>query len=98
VIHVVAIIAANPGRRTFVLDEFEKMRLLTLKEAGCVQYDPVVDTGNGDLIGPDTFMVIEKWETLASLDAHNTSAHLAAFVNTVKPQLASLKVHVLKPA
>ncbi|AYG59955.1 putative quinol monooxygenase [Rhizobium calliandrae] len=97
-IHVVATLAANPGKRDFILEEFKKMRPATLREDGCIQYEPVVDADGGDKIGPDRFLVIEKWEAPEKLDAHMKSAHLNAFLATVKPALARITVNVLTAA
>ncbi len=49
-------------------------------------------------LGPDTFVVVEKWSSLDTLKAHGASAHMAAYAATVKPLLSSRVIHVLAPA
>ena len=63
-IHVVAIITAKPGQRAAVLEAFAANRPAVLAEAGCIEYGAAVDVENIGTAasGPDTFVVIEKWE------------------------------------
>ena len=82
-IHVVAIITTKPGQREAVLTAFRANVPAVHAEKGCVEYTPVIDAdGAGSSqtpLGPDTFMVIEKWETLEDLRAHAASAHMANY-------------------
>jgi quinol monooxygenase YgiN len=65
-IHVLAIITANPGQRQRVLEAFQANVPAVRAEEGCIEYGAAVDTeGFGGLqtaFGPDTFVVIEKWQ------------------------------------
>ncbi|MCY1563122.1 putative quinol monooxygenase YgiN [compost metagenome] len=47
--------------------------------------------------GPDTFVVIEKWETLAHLQAHAVAPHMAAHGAKTKELVQSKLIHVLEP-
>jgi quinol monooxygenase YgiN len=102
VIHVIAIITAKPGQREAVLAAFRDVIPAVHAEAGCVEYVPVVDIDGGPeslaKIGPDSFMVIEKWESQDALLAHAASAHMAAYGARVKDLLTSRIIHVLTPA
>jgi quinol monooxygenase YgiN len=102
VIHVVAIITTKPGQRDAVLTAFHENIPAVLAEAGCIEYVPVVDVEGGPeslaKIGPDSFMVIEKWESQEALRAHAASAHMAAYASRVKDLLASRVIHVLRQA
>ena len=49
-------------------------------------------------IGPDAFMVVEKWESLDALKAHAASPHMAAYAAKVKDMLATRVIHILTPA
>ncbi len=99
-IHVVAFLTAKPGQRDAVLAAFRANVLAVHAEAGCIEYGPVIDVeGTGrDQVGPDTFVVIEKWESLDALKAHGASPHMAAYAAKTKDLLASRVVHVLQPA
>ena len=48
--------------------------------------------------GPDTFVVIEKWESMDALKAHGAAPHMAAYAAKTKEMIASRVIHVLSPA
>mgnify|MGYP001288615294 CR=1 FL=1 len=102
VVHVVAIITAKPGRRDEVLRAFHLNIPNVHAEEGCLEYGPTIDTvGVGGIqaeIGPDTFVVIEKWQSVEHLKAHATAPHMTKYGAEVKDLLASRVVHVLSPA
>ena len=101
-IHVIAVITAQPGQRGAVLDAFRANMPAVLAEAGCVEYVPVVDAADGPAsqapLGPDAFMVIEKWADMAALAAHAKAPHMAAYGAKVAPLLAGRTIHVLTAA
>ena len=79
-IQVIAILTAKPGEREEVLAAFRANMPAVHAEAGCIEYGPAIDAegGPGAKYGPDTFVVIEKWESLDHLRAHAASPHMAA--------------------
>jgi quinol monooxygenase YgiN len=101
-IHVLAIITAKPGQREEILRHFRANMPAVHAEQGCVEYVPVVDAdGAGRIqtpVGPDTFVVVEKWESMAALQAHAAAPHMAAYAAKVKDLVAGRVVHVLTPA
>ena len=101
-IHVIAIITAKPAKREAILEAFRANMAAVHAEAGCIEYGPAVDAdGVGGLqtpFGPDTFVVIEKWESLDHLKAHAASPHMAAYGAKTRELIASRVVHVLSPA
>lgn len=101
-IHVIAIITAKPGQRESVLEHFRANVPAVHAEQGCLGYEPVVDAeGAGAMqapIGPDAFMVVEKWESLDALKAHAAAPHMAAYGAKVKDMLATRVIHILTPA
>jgi quinol monooxygenase YgiN len=101
-IHVVAIITAKPGQRDTILEAFRGNMPAVHAEDGCIEYGPATDAdGVGPFqtkFGSDTFLVIEKWESLAHLKAHAASAHMAAYGAKTKDLIASRIIHVLSPA
>ena len=100
-IHVVAIITAKPGLRGQVLDAFRANMPAVHAEEGCIEYGPAVDAeGAGSMqskFGPDTFVVIEKWESLEALRAHGRSPHMAAYAAKTREWIASRTIHILEP-
>jgi quinol monooxygenase YgiN len=101
-IHIVAMITAKPGKREAILDLFRANVPNVLAEDGCIEYGPVIDAeGAGALqtpVGSDTFVVIEKWETMAALAAHAKAPHMASYAAAAKDMLAERVVHVLSDA
>jgi|SRR5216683_6941378 quinol monooxygenase YgiN len=100
-IHVLAIITANPGQRDRVLETFRANVAAVRAEEGCIEYGAAVDTedfgGFQTKFGPDTFVVIEKWASAAALKAHAAAPHMAAYGAKTKPMIASRVIHVLSP-
>lgn len=101
-IHVVAIITTQPGKRDEVLNEFRQIVPLVHAEKGWIEYQPVIDaTDAGDAqtaAGNDTFIVIEKWESLADLHAHSASDHMQAYAKKVGGLIADRRIHILSNA
>lgn len=101
-IHVLAFVTAKPGLRERVLDHFRANMPAVHAEQGCVEYEPVMDAPEGgsmqEPLGPDTFVVVEKWATMADLEAHAASSHMAAYGAAVKDLLASRTIRVLTSA
>lgn len=100
-VHVIAIITAKPGQRAAVLDLFAANTPAVLAEDGCIAYGATIDCENAGPIqtkfGEDTFVVIEKWASLAALGAHATSEHMKAYGAATKDMLESRVIHVLSP-
>ena len=102
-IHVVAIVTTKPGQRALVLEAFNANVPAVRAEKGCIEYGAAVDLmpSLGAMqanFGPDTFVVIEKWESPDALRAHAASPHMAAYGAKTKDLIASRVIHVLSPA
>jgi quinol monooxygenase YgiN len=101
-IHVVAVITAKPGKREEILRHFRANVPAVKAEKGCIEYGPAVDAENALALqtkcGPDTFLVIEKWESMEALKAHAAAPHMAAYAAKVKELIASRTIHILSPA
>ena len=99
-IHVVAIITAKPGKRDEILKNFKANVPAVHAEKGCIEYGATVDTDGGPFakFGPDTFVVIEKWESMDALKAHAAAPHMAAYGAKTKEMIASRVIHILSPA
>lgn len=101
-IHVIAIITAKTGMRDAFLREFRAIMPAVHAEKGCIEYAPAIDTPTiGEfqtLFGPDTFVVIEKWDSPEALKAHAVAPHTAEYVAKTKDMISSRVIHVLSPA
>jgi len=100
-IHVVAVITAKPGLRAQMLEAFKANRPAVLAEKGCIEYGATVDAQgmppSKGTFGEDTFVVVEKWETLADLQAHAVAPHMVAYGAKTKEWGAGRVIHVLEP-
>jgi quinol monooxygenase YgiN len=101
-IHVIAVITAKPGMRDSILEAFRANMPAVHAEQGCIEYAPAIDAeGMGRIqtpFGPDTFVAIEKWESVEALKAHGAAPHMAAYAAKTKEMIASRVIHVLSPA
>ena len=101
-IHVIAVITAKPGMRDSILQAFRANVPAVKAEQGCIEYGAAVDIENGPRFqtqyGPDTFLVIEKWESLDALKAHAAAPHMAAYAAKTRDLVASRAIHMLQPA
>ena len=100
-IHVLAIITTKPGQRDTVLQAFRANVPAVHNEKGCIEYGAAIDAeGLGSIqakVGPNTFVVVEKWESVDALKAHAASPHMAAYGAKTKEMIASRVIHVLSP-
>jgi quinol monooxygenase YgiN len=100
-VHVVAVIEAKPGKRAELLAAFQANVPAVHAEDGCIEYAATVDTeGAGPIqtpFGLDTFVVVEKWASLAALQAHAVAPHMKAYGERVKDLIAGRTIHVLSP-
>lgn len=100
-IHVIAVITAKPGKRKAILQAFRANVPAVRAEKGCIEYGAAVDAENALPVqtkwGPDTFLVIEKWESMDALKAHAAAPHMAAYGAKTKEMIASRVIHILSP-
>jgi len=101
-IHVLAIITVKPGMRETILQAFRANMPAVHAEKGCIEYGPAIDAdGAGSIqtrLGPDSFVVVEKWESLDALKAHAASPHMVSYAAKTRDMIASRVIHVLSPA
>jgi len=101
-IHVIAVITAKPGMRESILQLFRANVPAVRAEQGCIEYGAAVDADPAlpfqTKYGPDTFLVVEKWESMDALKAHAAAPHMAAYAGKAKEFIASRVIHILSPA
>jgi quinol monooxygenase YgiN len=101
-VHVLAVITAKPGKREEVLKHFRANVPAVRAEKGCIEYGAAVDAEAALPVqtryGADTFVVVEKWESMDALKAHAAAPHMAAYGAKTKELLASRVIHILSPA
>ena len=101
-IHVIAVITAKPGQRESILTHFRANVPAVKAEKGCIEYGAAVDAEPAlkfqTAFGPDTFLAVEKWESMEALNAHAAAPHMAAYGAKTKEFVASRVIHILQPA
>ena len=101
-IHVIAVITAMPGKREEILRHFRANVPNVHAEKGCIEYGAALDAENALPVqtkwGADTFLVIEKWESMDALKAHAAAPHMAAYGASTRELIASRVIHILSPA
>ncbi len=101
-LNIVAIITTKPGKRAEVLDIFNANVPNVHAEDGCIEYGATVDYENaGDFqteFGDDTFVVVEKWESLDALKAHIKAPHMVEYGQKVKDLQADRRIYIMSDA
>ena len=97
-LHVIAVITAVSGKRPALLEAFTANVPAVRAEAGCLEYAPAIDAEFGVMqtpLGPDTFVVVEKWLDADALRAHGASPHMAAYREKTEGLVADASIYVL---
>ncbi|MBX7167355.1 MAG: antibiotic biosynthesis monooxygenase [Pirellulales bacterium] len=101
-IHVLATIELNPGVRAQFLDEFRRLVPSVLAEEGCIEYGPAIEIATSIPGTPpprdDVVMVVEKWATIAALEAHLVAPHMNDYRGQVKSLVKATRLQVLESA
>ncbi|MCB6184232.1 antibiotic biosynthesis monooxygenase [Leeia sp. TBRC 13508] len=72
-LHLLVMIEVQPGKRNEQIAAFESLRPHVLAESGCLHYELMADQSN-----ENAFVIMEKWENQAALDAHDQMPHMLA--------------------
>ena len=91
-IHVIAVITAKPGQRENILAHARANLPAVRAEKGCIEYGVAIDAEPAlkfqTACGSDTFIFVEKWESMDALKAHAVAPHMvdyAAKIRTSSP-------------
>lgn len=100
-IHVIATIEVQPGKRAEFLAEFAKVIPPTRAEAGCIEYGPTVDLATKFPAQPplreNVVTILEKWRDLPALEQHMTSPHMIEYRSRVAALVQKVTLHVTEP-
>lgn len=100
-IHVIATITCTPGQREAFLVHFRQIIPLVLQERGCIAYAPTVDCVPALAVPTaaraDVAVIVEQWQDLACLKAHQVAPHMTAYRERIKGLVVSVVVQVLDP-
>ena len=99
-ISIIAFVTAKPGMLEKLRERFQANVPLVLAEEGCHEYAGGVDLADGPSfqtrLGPDTFAVIEKWDSAQALARHVASPHMAAFGVDTRDWVTSKVIHIVQ--
>ena len=100
-VHVIAVITAKTGQRESILTHFRANVPAVRAEKGCIEYSAAIDADPALPIqakyGPDSIVVVEKWESIDALKAHGAAPHMAAFGAKTREFIANRAIHILSP-
>ncbi len=101
-IHVIATIELKPGCRDAYLDILRRNVSKVKAEAGCLVYEPTVDTETDipihEKAGDDAVTIIEAWESIDALKNHFKAPHMLSYREEAKDLLKQVSIRVLQPA
>jgi quinol monooxygenase YgiN len=98
---VLASIEVVADRRTEFLKEFHQIVPLVRAEEGCIEYGPTVDAQTGiasQATDTNCVTVVEKWESVAALEAHLAAPHMQSYRVRVKDLVVGMQLKILEPA
>ncbi|HDQ04612.1 MAG TPA: antibiotic biosynthesis monooxygenase [Deltaproteobacteria bacterium] len=101
-IRVIVTVTLKKGKRKDYLNEMYKILPIVHIETGCIEYGPHVDIVSGipeqKIHGPDTVMIIERWQNMKALKKHSAAPHMNNFRKVTKELVQSVQFNVLTPA
>lgn len=101
-IHVLATLRVDPARRDEFLAAFKELTPEVLAEEGCIEYGATVDEPTPlevqELAGDDAVVVVEKWESVATLEAHLDAPHMHKFRERTADMTRGVTLRVVRPA
>lgn len=100
-IHVIAVITAKPGMRDSILQAFRANVPAVRAEKGCIEYGAALDSQPALPIqaqwGPDSFVVMEKWDSVDALKAHGAAPHMKEYSAKTKEMTEKRAIYILSP-
>ncbi len=98
---VIATIKAKAGRKNELLACIKNNLANVHAETGCLEYQPMVDTESSlgaQELDENVVTMVEKWETIANLNAHAVAPHMLDYRDKVKDIVESVSLKVLTAA
>ncbi|MEX0702358.1 MAG: putative quinol monooxygenase [Planctomycetales bacterium] len=99
-IHVIADVHIAPGRRDEFLEAFRRLMPRVHAEEGCIEYGPTVDVATGIALQrrrENVVTVVEKWASIAALEAHLAAPHMLDYRERVKDLVTNVELRILEP-
>jgi quinol monooxygenase YgiN len=100
-INVMVTMIIKEGRMNDFLAECAKIRPGVLKEEGCHGYEYTREiaspVGIQEPVDSNRITLLERWESIAAIEAHSASPHMKEFGPRVKDLRASVTARVTEP-
>ncbi len=100
-IHVLATIQLKADVRDAYIDILKGNIPNVLAEDGCLGYEAVIDFDSGlaaqGELRDNVVVIVEKWESMAHLEAHLAAPHMADYREKVKDMVEGVGLEVLEP-
>jgi quinol monooxygenase YgiN len=100
-IHVIATIEIELGKRDAFLVEFDRLVPLVRAEDGCIEYGATVDMSTTIPVQvpmrPNVVTVVEKWADLNALQAHLVAPHMGEYRQRVSGLVRHVSLQILQP-
>ena len=98
-IHVIASIFIKKGKWSDAVKIYESFVPKVMSEKGCIMYCPTADYETKiqtQKKEKNIITVIEKWENIASFNAHLSAPHVLKFREDVQDVVEKVSIKVLK--
>ncbi len=100
-INVLASIRVRPGKREELIELFKANVPNVHAEDGCIDYYPTADIDAGMKYPPqdvddNVVTIIEKWQSVAALEAHTKAPHMLSYREQVKDLVEGVRIKVLQ--
>lgn len=100
-INVIASIHVNEGQLSKFVEIFKSNVPNVLEEKGCLEYEPTIDFPSGmpsQDLNKNIVTIIEKWNSLEDLQAHQSAPHMLAYKEQVDGLVEKVVIKVLGEA
>ena len=98
-INVSASVKIKESYMSEFIEIFKANMANVLLETGCIEYVPTLDFATGfsvQELNSNVITIIEKWETLESLQAHLIAPHMLEYKEKVRDIVESISLKVLE--
>ena len=99
---VLATMEAVAGRRNDLVALIQAVAPKVRAEQGCIEYVAMIDAPSGLAaqapVRDNAIVLVEKWESVAALQAHLKTPHMAEFARQAKDLRLGMSLQVLEPA
>ncbi len=100
-IHVIATIEIEPGKRSDFIKIFNSNVPHVKAENGCIEYGPAIDLQTDIAVQvpmrENVVTIVEKWESLNHLMAHIKAPHMTTYREKVKNIVKGASLQILQP-